>query len=59
MSNFGGRDVDHEDSEAQVKSLGELFRLQLSGIDPATLNLVITTDNDFVLDTDGNLMRWA
>lgn len=59
MSNFGGRNIDHEDSEAQLKSLGELLRLQLAGIDPATLDLVTTTDNDFVMDTDGNLIRWV
>lgn len=59
MSSFGGRNVDHEDSEAQVKSLGELLRLQLEGIDPATLNLVILSDNDYVIDTTGNLIKWG
>ena len=59
MSNFGGRSVDHEDVEAQLKALGQIQRLLLQGIDPNTLNLVVSVDGDFILDTDGNLVKWS
>lgn len=59
MSFFGGRSFDEEDAEAQLKALGEIQRLMLQGVDPSTLNLVVSIDGDFVIDTDGNLLRWA
>lgn len=59
MSSFGGSATDQEDVEAQLKSLGELQRLLLQGVDPATLNLVLDNDGDFTIDTLGNLIRWA
>lgn len=59
MSSFGGRSVDHEDVEAQLKALGEIQRLSLQGVNPSTLNLVVSVDGDYIIDTDGNLLRWA
>lgn len=59
MSSFGGSAFDHEDIEAQFKALVEIQRLLLQGIDPATLNLVLDNDGDFIIDTSGNLIRWA
>lgn len=59
MSNFGGKTVDHDDAEAQLKALGEIQRMILQGTDPSTLNLVVSVDGDFVIDKDGNILRWA
>jgi len=58
MSSFGGREVDHVDTEAQLKSLTEIQRMVLQGIDPSTLNLVVSEGGDFVIDDDGNILRW-
>lgn len=57
MSNFLGR-IFSQEAEAQLKSLTEIQRLILQGVDPYAEDLVTSVDGDFVIDLEGNLLRW-